>query len=147
MQIALVLAGLTAIREDFPNRSAGQHRVPARRACRQLLAAVLCAYLVTACAQASAQSYPSRPIRIVVGFGAGGIPDVLIRPLAQKLSQALGQPVVIDNRAGASGLIGLELVAKSPPDGYTLLSTPQAPFVIIPHPLLRPRVTRAWTPL
>jgi tripartite-type tricarboxylate transporter receptor subunit TctC len=133
MQRALVLAGLPVIREDVPHRSAGHHRVPARCACRQLLAAVLCAYLVIACAQASAQSYPSRPIRMVVGFGPGGNADLLTRPLAQKMSQALGQQVVIDNRAGASGMIGLELVAKSPPDGYTLLSTPQAPFVIIPH--------------
>src|ERR1035437_1155287 len=70
---------------------------------------------------------------MVIGFGAGSHGDVFTRPLAQKMSQALGQPVVIDNRAGASGMIGLELVAKSPPDGYTLLSTPQAPLVIAPH--------------
>jgi tripartite-type tricarboxylate transporter receptor subunit TctC len=78
-------------------------------------------------------SYPNKPIRIVVGFGAGGNADVLTRPLAQKMSQALGRPVVIDNRAGASGMIGLELVAKSPPDGYTLLSTPHSTIVITPH--------------
>lgn len=133
VQRVLVLAGLSAIREDFGNPSVGHHRVPVRRACRQLLAAVLCAYLVAACAQASAQSYPSRPIRIVVGFAAGGNVDVLTRPLAQKMSQALGQQVVIDNRAGASGMIGLELVAKSPPDGYTLLSAPQSAILINPY--------------
>lgn len=133
VQRALVSAGLPAIREDAPDRRAGHHRAPARHPCGQLLAGVLCAYLVTVCAQASAQSYPSRPIRIVVPFGPGGNVDVLIRPLAQKMSQALGQPVVIDNRAGASGLIGLELVAKSLPDGYTLLITPTSSISIDPH--------------
>ena len=130
MQRALVLAGLAADHEDVPNRSAGRHRVVARRACRQLLAATLCACFVMAWAQASAQSYPSRPIRIVVGFGAGSNPDVLTRPLAQKMSQVLGQPVVVENRAGASGMIALELVTKSPPDGYTLLSAPPTAIII-----------------
>jgi tripartite-type tricarboxylate transporter receptor subunit TctC len=130
MQRAPVLARLPAIRENVRNRSVGHHGVPGRRACRQLLAAVICAFLVTACAHVSAQSYPSRPIRVVIPFGAGGNPDALTRPLAQKMYQALGQPVVIDNRPGASGMIGIELVAKSPPDGYTLLSAPSGPFVI-----------------
>lgn len=67
--------------------------------------------------------YPSKLIRMIVPFAPGGPPDVIGRPLAQKLSEALGQPVVYDNRPGAAGVIGTEIVARSPADGYTMLYT------------------------
>jgi tripartite-type tricarboxylate transporter receptor subunit TctC len=67
-----------------------------------------------------AQGYPNRPIRMIVPYTPGDGPDVIARLIGNKISERLGQPVVIDNRAGASGQIGLELTAKSPPDGYTL---------------------------
>lgn len=70
---------------------------------------------------AAAQTYPAKPIRIVAPFPAGGTADILARAIGQKLSEAWGQPVVVDNRTGAGGTIGADNVAKSPADGYTLL--------------------------
>lgn len=70
---------------------------------------------------ASNQTYPAKTIRLIVGSSAGGGGDILARTVAQRLSEALGQPVVIDNRPGAAGNIGAEIVAKAPADGYTLL--------------------------
>jgi tripartite-type tricarboxylate transporter receptor subunit TctC len=76
---------------------------------------------IAAMPAAQAQHWPSRPVRIVVPTGAGGITDILARILAQRLSERLGQQFVVDNRPGASGVIGSEHVARSRPDGYTLL--------------------------
>jgi tripartite-type tricarboxylate transporter receptor subunit TctC len=70
---------------------------------------------------APAQGYPAKPVRMVVGFPPGGPSDLVARTLAQKLSAGLGQQVIVDNRAGAGGVIATEQVAKSPPDGYTLI--------------------------
>ncbi|HET7527835.1 MAG TPA: tripartite tricarboxylate transporter substrate binding protein, partial [Burkholderiaceae bacterium] len=70
---------------------------------------------------ASAQDYPSRPVRIIVPFTAGSATDILARTVGQKLNEMWSQPVVVDNRGGAGGTIGAAVVAKSPPDGYTLM--------------------------
>ena len=85
---------------------------------RRLLACLAAALVPFA---ASAQNWPQRPVKMVVPFPAGGPTDVMTRNLADKLGQALGQPVVVDNKPGAGGTIGSDLVAKAPADGYTLL--------------------------
>lgn len=80
---------------------------------------------------ASAQTFPTRPIRIMAPFAPGGPVDITARIVAQKLGESLGQPVIVENRAGASGMIGAEQVAKSAPDGYTLLANSSI-HVIVP---------------
>jgi tripartite-type tricarboxylate transporter receptor subunit TctC len=84
-------------------------------------AALTIVALLTASLPAAAQTYPSKPVRMIVPFGAGGPADVYARVLAQHLTEALKQSFVIENRPGAGALIGTDAVAKSPPDGYTLL--------------------------
>ena len=75
------------------------------------------------CGSAGAQEYPVKPVRVIVAFAPGGPADLVVRPYTQKLHEFYGQPLVIDYRAGANGVIGADLVAKAPPDGYTLLAT------------------------
>ena len=82
---------------------------------------------------AYAQTFPTKPVRIVVPFPAGGPIDMTTRPLAQKMSESLGVPVVIDNRGGANGNIGAENVAKSPADGYSMVVGAGGGFAIGPH--------------
>ncbi len=84
---------------------------------QRILAAIVAALLPLA---AYSQAFPSKPIKIIVPYSPGGTTDLVARLVAQKLSERLGQPVVVDNKPGANGMIGSDLVAKSPPDGYTL---------------------------
>ena len=79
---------------------------------------------------ASAQAYPSRPVRIVVPYAAGGITDILSRMLAQQMEGSLGQRVIVENKAGAAGILGTDVVAKAAPDGYTILMGSISPLVI-----------------
>jgi tripartite-type tricarboxylate transporter receptor subunit TctC len=85
-----------------------------------------------AVAQDAAQSYPSKPIRIIVPFVAGGPTDVQSRWAAQRLNHAWGQPVIVDNRGGAGGMTGTEAVARAAPDGYTLLGGNPGPLTVAP---------------
>ncbi len=92
--------------------------------------------IACACALAASVSfaadYPARPVRVIVPFGAGSATDVVARTVGQNLGEALGQAMVIDNRAGANGTIGAELAAKSPKDGYTLLMSTNTPSAAAP---------------
>src|ERR1043165_3176989 len=88
---------------------------------RRTATAALAAFLLAGTVHAIAQEYPVKPVRVIVPFAPGGPNDLAVRPVAPKLQELLGQPFVVDYRAGANGIIGTELVAKSPPDGYALL--------------------------
>jgi tripartite-type tricarboxylate transporter receptor subunit TctC len=96
---------------------------------------VLCLLLASLAfsAAAPAQSYPSRPVRFIVPFAPGGGTDFMARLVAQKLGERLGQQIIVENRAGAGGVLGSNLVAKSQPDGYTLLLGQVSPLAISPH--------------
>jgi tripartite-type tricarboxylate transporter receptor subunit TctC len=85
--------------------------------------AVTFATLATSLIAAAAQDYPTQSIKLIIPFGAGGPNDLIARPLAQKISESIGQAIVIENRPGANGIIGTNAVAKSAPDGYTMLQT------------------------
>ena len=101
---------------------------------RSLLFATLAAPAILGSAGARAQAaWPAKPVKLILPYAPGGATDMIGRPWADKLSQALGHPFVVDNRGGASGAIGTEAVAKSPPDGYTFLLTPGAPLTVLPH--------------
>jgi len=101
------------------------------RATRLAVVLTLCSAvsLGTAQAQGTASGYPNRPIRFVVPLAPGGMVDVVARTISQHLAERLGQPVVVENRPGANGVVALELVAKAPSDGYTLVLTTQAMLV------------------
>jgi tripartite-type tricarboxylate transporter receptor subunit TctC len=93
---------------------------------------VACTLLVLSLT-AHAQGYPNRPVKLIVADAAGGAPDQLARMLAEKISTGLEQQMVVDNRAGAGGVLGAEIAAKSPPDGYTLLMTTSAIYALLPN--------------
>src|SRR5436189_3105798 len=92
------------------------------------LAVALVAFAATSAALA--QSYPSKPIRVVVPYAAGGTSDILARQIGPKLTETWGQPVIVENKPGANGNVGADFVAKSAPDGYTLLLTDVGGLVI-----------------
>jgi len=95
-----------------------------------LLAAVAVAAQPAHAQGGSVPNYPERPIRLVVGFPPGGATDILARILQQHMPEQIGQPVVVDNRGGASGTIAAALVAKASPDGYTIMMVPSGPYTI-----------------
>jgi tripartite-type tricarboxylate transporter receptor subunit TctC len=99
------------------------------------LGAVLCAAALCGPALAqddAAKTYPNKPVRIIVGYAAGGGNDIIVRVLAPHMQEGLRQPVLIENRPGAQGIIANELVAKAAPDGYTLLMGPSGPMTMNP---------------
>jgi tripartite-type tricarboxylate transporter receptor subunit TctC len=91
--------------------------------------------LVAACFSASAfaQEYPSKPIRLVVPYAAGGVSDIMGRALAHKLGELIGQPMIVENRAGAAGALGTDATAKSAPDGYTIVLSSLTAYAIAPN--------------
>src|ERR1022692_2969146 len=97
---------------------------------RLILLCLCCPSAVTLSANLSAESYPTKPIRMIVAYPPGGGTDIVGRMVAQKLSENFGQTVVIDNRGGAAGGIGTEIAAKSVPDGYTIVMGNVAPNAI-----------------
>src|SRR5258708_17785854 len=99
----------------------------------RLINFTLALLLATPFPQAFAETYPSKPIKLVIPFAAGSATDSAGRVLAQALSQRLGQSVIVDNRAGANGQIAAMLVAQSPPDGYTLFMTTNSTHSANPH--------------
>jgi len=112
-------------------------------------AAIAALLALAASAPAIAQTWPERPIRIVVGFAPGGFTDVLARVVGQKLTERLGQAVIVENRPGAAGTLGADLVAKAKPDGYTLLLAHSNSNSVAPalYPKLPYDVLRDFTPI
>src|SRR5215218_3378212 len=109
---------------------------------------MLAAALALAAPLAGAQGFPNKPIRLMVGYAAGGGVDAMARMLAQRLPAVLGQQVVVENRAGASGMIAAEAVARSAPDGYTLLMGESGMLItsqLQPRPGLDP--IKSFTPV
>ena len=92
-------------------------------------ALVLLFFAASVCAQ---ESYPGKPVRIIVGYSAGGGNDLIVRVMAPRLSEGLGQPIIIENKPGAQAIIACEYVAKASPDGYTLLMGPTGPMAMNP---------------
>ena len=107
---------------------------------RLVAMSVLSAFVTLAASPAFAQTagaspYPTRAVRLVIPYAAGGVADILGRMLAQRMGDALGQPFVVENRAGAAGTVGSDLIARAAPDGYTLMASTIGAFSIAPHML------------
>lgn len=107
-------------------------RAPYRAAAMVALAALGIAGAAPLPVHAQDAAFPTRPVRIIVGFSAGAFNDIMVRSIAPKISERLGQPVVVENRPGAGANIAAETVARAAPDGYTLLSAPTSTYVINP---------------
>jgi len=90
------------------------------------------AALCAASATLAQEAYPAKPIRVLVGYAAGGGNDIIVRVMAPEMSKGLGQPVLVENKPGAQGIIAAEMGAKASPDGYTLLMGPSGPMTINP---------------
>lgn len=103
--------------------------------------------LLFAAGNGLAQTYPVKPVRLVVGWPPGGAADGVARPLAAKLSEALGRPVVVDNRGGATGTIGATVVARAPADGYTLLLGTSNEMVLNPYEKMPYNTTEEFAPI
>jgi len=88
---------------------------------QRFLRLALALFAAAVCAAAAAQTYPNKTVRLVVPYAPGGSPDVFARAIAARLTEQMGQPFVVENRGGAGGIAACEMVAKSEPDGYTLL--------------------------
>jgi tripartite-type tricarboxylate transporter receptor subunit TctC len=110
---------------------------------------IVIAILALLAGPAAAQDYPSRPIRILVGYAAGGGNDIIVRVMQPELQKGLGQAVVIENMPGAQGIIAAENAAKAAPDGYTIMMGPSGPMTINPatYSKLRYSPTRDFTPI
>ena len=115
------------------------------RKCGRSSAITAVVLLGSLCSVASANPFPTKPVRIVVPFAPGGLTDMVARAVGQKVATALAQPVIVDNRPGAAGNIGTALVAKAPADGYTLLLVSSS-FVINPSGLALRGDPRAAAP-
>ena len=98
---------------------------------------------------AHAQSWPTKPVRVIVNVAPGGVADVTMRVLGARLTETMGQPFIVENRAGGDGYIGFEAVARSDPDGYTLVYSPGSSMMIAPHIVNRPDLdpTKALVPV
>ena len=97
-----------------------------------------------ACATAAAQTYPQRPVRMIVGLPAGGSTDIMARMVAARLTERLGQQVVVDNRPGGNGIIGIQVAVNAQPDGHTLIKTPRCASACSPR---APRCCQAHPPI
>jgi tripartite-type tricarboxylate transporter receptor subunit TctC len=98
---------------------------------KSALAVFAVAFLISS--GAFAQAYPAKPIKFVIPFPPGNTTDIMTRLIAPKLTERMGQPVIVENRAGASGMLGLEFVARSAPDGYTIAAGQGGNLVVLPH--------------
>ena len=114
-----------------------------------IVAALLCSTALHAQTTSTGQAYPAKPVRMVVPFPAGGATDIVGRLIAQKLTESWSQQVIVDNRGGAGGTIGSEAVAKSPPDGYTMLVGTSSTHAVAPsiYPKLGYDPVRDFTPV